>query len=88
MSLRGDGYLDLAFVAPDWRGKGVAKVLHGGILAVARAKGLACLSTEASRMARSFFLRMGWHLIAAQHLPRNGQVLENFRMKLPLRPEA
>jgi len=80
MSLRSDGYLDLAFVRPDCRGTGVAAALHSEILTEAHARHLHRLTTEASRMARPFFLRMGWHLIAAQTVQRNGQSIENFRM--------
>ncbi len=84
MSLHPAGLLDLAYVAPDWRGKGVAEALHAGILAQARALNLSTLTTEASLMARAFFLRMGWQMVAAQQVQRNGVSLENFRMTLAL----
>lgn len=88
MSLRSDGYLDLAFVRPDCRGTGVADALHSEILTEACARHLHRLTTEASRMARPFFLRMGWHLIAAQTVQRNGQSIENFRMAKSLKISA
>ena len=88
MSLRSDGYLDLAFVRPDCRGTGVAAALHSEILTEACARHLHRLTTEASRMARPFFLRMGWHLIAAQTVQRNGQSIENFRMAKSLKISA
>jgi putative acetyltransferase len=81
MSLRNDGYLDLAFVAPDQRGKGVAAGLHAAVLDHARSLGVAQMTTEASRMARPFFLRMGWQEITAQTILRHGQSIENFRMR-------
>ncbi|NUB43903.1 GNAT family N-acetyltransferase [Fertoebacter nigrum] len=80
MSLAANGYLDLAFVAPDQRGRGVADALWLAVQAEARARGLHRLTTEASRMARPFFLRHGWQVEAAQQVQRHGVMLENFRM--------
>lgn len=82
MSLREDGLLDLAFVAPGWRGRGVADALLAAVLAEARSRALPGLHTEASRMARPFFLRHGWTLDAAQEVERGGVRIENFRMSL------
>lgn len=83
-SVRGDGYLDLAFVRPDCRGTGVADALHAAVLSWAKGQGLGQLHVEASRMARPFFLRMGWQMVAAQHVERLGQQIENFRMTCPV----
>ncbi len=82
MSLGPQGYLDLAFVAPDQRGQGVADALHAAILAYAQSQSLPRLTTEASRMARPFFLRMGWQELARQSVERGGQQIENFKMQL------
>ncbi len=84
MALRGDGYLDLAFLRPDQRGKGVADALLRAVLDEARARGLTRLTTEASAMARSFFLRHDWQDLGAQEVVRRGVSLENFRMALEL----
>ncbi|MDJ0827010.1 MAG: GNAT family N-acetyltransferase [Rhodobacter sp.] len=59
MSLRSDGYLDLAFVLPEWMGKGVADALLRCLESEARRCGIGLLTTEASHLARSFFLRHG-----------------------------
>lgn len=77
-ALSPDGYLDLAFVAPDQRGKGVADALHAHMM---RETNLSLLTTRASRMARPFFLRMGWQELGAVLTPRNGQSLESFNMQ-------
>lgn len=82
MSLAAGGLLDLAFVAPDWRGRGVADALLAAVLDEARARPMPGLHTEASRMARPFFLRHGWSLDAAQEVERGGVLIENFRMSL------
>jgi putative acetyltransferase len=81
MSMRDDGYLDLAFVAPDQRGKGVGQSLHAAVLAEARARALPRLTVEASLVAHSFFIRLGWQDIARQTIERHGQQIENFRMQ-------
>ena len=82
MSLAADGLLDLAFVAPDWRGRGLADALLAAVLDEARARPMPGLHTEASRMARPFFLRHGWTLDAAQEVERGGVMIENFRMSV------
>lgn len=82
MSLAADGLLDLAFVAPAWRGRGLADALLAAVLDEARARPMPGLHTEASRMARPFFLRHGWTLDAAQEVERNGVLIENFRMSV------
>lgn len=84
MSLRRDGLLDLAFVSPDRRGKGLADALHGAILDQARTLNLQGLTTDASLMARPFFLRMGWQTDAACTVQRHGVALANFRMSRAL----
>jgi putative acetyltransferase len=81
MSLGPNGYLDLAFVAPEQRGQGVADALHAAVLAYAQSQALPLLTTEASRMARPFFLRMGWQDLARQTVERGGQRIENFKMQ-------
>ena len=60
MSLRGDGCIDLAYVAPQKIGTGVAHELYGAVLAEARERGLSRLHAQASRLARRFFERQGW----------------------------
>jgi putative acetyltransferase len=80
MSLADSGYLDLAYVAPDRRGQGVADALWLSLLAEARARGLPRLTTEASRMARPFFLRHSWQVESSQQVERHGVAIENFRM--------
>ncbi|TCO70334.1 GNAT family N-acetyltransferase [Rhodovulum euryhalinum] len=84
MALAGDGHLDLAYVAPDWIGRGVGGALHDAILDVARGAGLGLLATEASLIAQPFFTRHGWRQTARQSVIRNGVPLTNFRMELDL----
>jgi putative acetyltransferase len=54
------GYLNMAFVTPDRMGTGLADRLLAGVMDHARDRGMAELTTLASRHARSFFARHGW----------------------------
>ncbi|MCA8882047.1 MAG: GNAT family N-acetyltransferase [Rhodobacteraceae bacterium] len=81
MTLGHDGHLDLAFVAPEAMGTGIAAALHDRLLVEAEARGIAHLTTEASHLARRFFLRQGWREIAEQQVDLGGVRLTNFRME-------
>lgn len=80
MTLGHDGFLDFAFVLPEQRRSGLAHALHDRILNEARLRGIARLETEASHLARRFFLKCGWCERAAQQVERGGVMLENFKM--------
>jgi putative acetyltransferase len=47
----------------------------------ARDAGIARLTTNASRVAKPFFLRRGFALLAAQTVERRGVAIENFAME-------
>ena len=81
MTLREDGCIDLAFVAPDAIGQGVAKALYDDILEAAVQAGMPRLHAEASLMARPFFERQGWTVIAPETVVRDGVSLPRFRME-------
>ncbi|EBA03072.1 GCN5-related N-acetyltransferase [Rhodobacterales bacterium HTCC2150] len=84
MTLGYDGHLDFAYVLPDVMGKGVATMLHDGIVYVARALNMHKLDTEASHLARRFFLRQGWLEVRENRTDRYGVTLTNFWMHLKL----
>ena len=88
MALDGAGHLEMAFVLPERMGRGVARMLLAEVLAQARRRGHRRLTTEASHLARSFFLRHGWVEEAQQEVERRGVRLVNFRMYLDLDPRA
>ena len=81
MTVNSDGYIDLAFVAPDVIGKGVGKQLYRSILAEASKMGLGRLYLEASHLARAFFLRQGWSLVREQTVSPHGVQMTNFVME-------
>lgn len=84
MSLCPDGYLDMAFVAPEVMGTGVAAALYDTLIGHAQAQGLTTLGTHASHLARRFFARRGWQVVETQQHPVGDQTLERFAMSLTL----
>lgn len=82
MSLRPDGYLDLAFVLPEQMGKGTAHGLYALIVNAALVQGIERLHTQASHLARPFFARQGWQVDHEQEVKCNGVTLGNTVMSL------
>lgn len=80
MTASPDGRVDLAYVAPDRIGAGVAAALYDRLEAALRAQGARVLTTSASRMARGFFLRRGWAAVADDPVIRNGVRFDNLAM--------
>lgn len=81
MTLQPDGYIDLAFVAPETMGRGVARQLYEAVLAEAARMGVRRLHTQASYLARRFFERQGWTVAREQNLSRDGVSVTNFVME-------
>ena len=74
-------HLEFAYVAPEAMGAGVSNALYADLEFKARACGLSRLSTDASELARPFFLRQRWRLIERQEIVRHGVTLHNYRME-------
>ena len=81
MTLRDVGYIDLAFVAPEFIGKGIGKRLYDRIEDEARLLGVQKLHSEASHLARRFFKRQGWIVTKEQNIQRGDILLTNFVME-------
>ena len=89
MSLRmSDGYLDFAFVEPEFRGTSVAAQIYAVLENRARAQGLSRLHTEASHMAKTFFERHGWTTQRSNEVTRNPVTIHNWIMDKNLAPLA
>jgi putative acetyltransferase len=84
MTIAANGNIDLAFVAPAFAGKGVAKALYDVVETEALQLGVTQLHTEASFQARKFLERQGWQLIMEQFVFRDGVSLTNFVMEKKL----
>lgn len=85
MTLGRDGFLDLAFVLPEAMGTGVAAALHDRILAEAEARKITRLTTEASHIARRFFIKQGWRELGEVQVDLGGTSLTSFSMEKQLR---
>lgn len=81
---RKTGFLDFAYVAPDYMGRGVADTLYAVLEGRARVSGLSRLETEASLLAERFFARRGWQILRRQTVERGGVSLPNAVMEKTL----
>ncbi|WGH79090.1 GNAT family N-acetyltransferase [Jannaschia ovalis] len=86
MTLGPSGHLDPAYVLPEWRGTGLADALLAVLLNHAATAGLTRLTTRASDMARPFFARHGWQVVAPAPRIRAGVVLPATDMAFDLPP--
>jgi putative acetyltransferase len=77
----GEAFLDFAYVDPSVQGRGIAAALYAVLEGRARAAGLACVETEASRVAEPFFAARGWVVLRRQRVPRNWLRLPNAVMQ-------
>ncbi len=81
MTIDATGYIDLAFVLPSAAGTGVGWQLYRAVERKARDLGASVLTTEASKVARPFFERQGWSVVAEQTVHKQGVGLTNCRME-------
>lgn len=79
-----DRFIDMIYVHKDRQAQGIASALLAALEAKARGDGIERLETNASRVAKPFFLRRGFSLVAAQVVERGGVQIENFRMEKTL----
>jgi putative acetyltransferase len=75
VTLRADGYLDLAYVLPERRGTGTAGALLAVLENHAAVRGVRHLTVRASDMARPFLARHGWTEVAPAPQTRDGVVI-------------
>lgn len=82
MALEESSHIAYAYVAHTHIGTGVADALYRPLLQAAQFQERDKMTTDASHLAKSFFLRHGWHVVYAQTVMRNDVELENFHMEL------
>ena len=75
------GYVQFAFVLPSATGTGVGKALLNAAEQWAKEHGATQLTTEASLVARPFFLKSGWLVIEEEHVERKGVILMRSKMQ-------
>ena len=83
--IREQAYIDFTYVRPEAMGTGVAAALYAVIEGRARAARIARLSVDASELARPFFGRQGWQVVAREEVVRGGVTLHRYRMEKVLR---
>lgn len=81
-----DGYVNCFYVDQEYQNQGVGKLLYEKILENAYSQGISELYTDASWIAKSFFLKQGFEVIQQKEVLRGNQVLVNFRMMKKLSP--
>lgn len=79
--LEPDGHVDMMYVHPDFKGRGVANALMAKVEEAAAARKLGRLYTEASITAKPFFEKKGFRVITPQTVHVRGQDLVNYRME-------
>ena len=85
INLEPDGHIDHLFCAPEAVGQGIASQLYEGMEKAARDQGIGQLFTEASELARRFFERKGFTVLARQDNVLRGVPIHNYRMAKSLR---
>lgn len=75
-----DGHVDLLYVAPARARRGVARALHRELEAKLSAAGVEVLFAEVSLVARPFFLREGYRVVAEETVARRGVDFRRFIM--------
>lgn len=80
MTLRGDGCIDLAFLLPAHRGKGLFRALFKIIEIEARAQDMDQIWTNASLMAEGPFQAAGFVTERIDYVARGNQTLTRYRM--------
>ena len=85
MSLEPPDYIDLAFILPEARGRGLFRALYDAIEARAIDLGAARLRVHASLMAEPAFQAMGFRVIQRERIERACQMLPRADMEKLLR---
>jgi len=81
MSLRPDGYLDLAYILPAARGTGLFRRLYTAIEAHAKRAGLGRIWVHASLMAHPPFAAMGFVVVQHEVVTKDGETLARAEME-------
>lgn len=74
-------YIDLLFVHKDYQHQGIASQLYSFIEEEAIRQNKKQLTAEVSKTAKSFFERLGFHIITEQTVNVKGIDLTNYKMK-------
>ena len=81
-----DGYIDMLFVNPDFGRQGVATTLLDSTMAIARQRGIAALTTNASLTAKPHFERHGFVVTEERHSVHRNVEFTTYAMRRALWP--
>jgi putative acetyltransferase len=81
MTLRPDGYLDLAYIIPAARGAGLFRKLYAELARHATARALPRIRVHASLMAQPAFASLGFSVLQHEVVERAGQSLARAEME-------
>lgn len=84
LTLRPDGYVDLAYIRPEAQGRGLFRRLFHDLEAEARRLALPRLWTDASVHAKPAFESVGFTVIAPETVMWNGEAFKRFQMEKTL----
>lgn len=84
MTLDDTGYLDLAFIHPDFQGQGHLRHLWAMISEKARSLGCRDITGHASLSAQAPFTALGFKLIRHEEVEKDGQFLKRAEMRFML----
>src|SRR3984893_1140830 len=87
-SLKGPDHIDLLYVHPGAAGQGVASMLCDALEKLARARGAANLTVDASDNAEPFFKKRGYVAMQRNTVTINGEWLANTTMQKTLADAA
>lgn len=75
------GHVASLFVAPPWQRRGVGSSLLRALLAQARERGVARITTHASEFSRPLFERFGFRVSAVEQGDVGGVTIERYAMR-------
>ena len=79
-----DGRVASLYVAPAWQRRGVATALLEHLRREAVARGLACMTTEASHFSVPLFAKLGFRITGDEHVLYDGVEFHRFLMRQDL----
>lgn len=79
--LEADGHIDFLYCAPEAAGTGVTESLYAALEASAREQGIASLYSEASELARRFFLKRGFVVERRRDFEVAGVPIHNYAVR-------
>lgn len=88
LSLKPDGYIDLAFIRPAAQKSGLFRKLYREIERKAIEDGIKRLWTHASLMAQPGFSAMGFAIVTNERVEIAGETFDRFEMEKPLARRA